>query len=123
MKISATHGSTLTHTHRYTFYFKSEENLKIFVREPAKYIPQCGGFCADGIAKEDTWTNSTLGPVVDPDAWLIQDGMLFLFMGQAPKEEFLNNYTANQARARQRSISMMCGRLHELVRLFSTTHH
>eukprot|EP00622_Pseudochattonella_farcimen_P000432 FR734925.1.p2 GENE.FR734925.1~~FR734925.1.p2 ORF type:complete len:100 (+),score=10.17 FR734925.1:624-923(+) len=83
----------------YTFYFQSEENLNIFVREPAKYIPQCGGFCADGIAQRDTWTTSTLGPVVDPDRLAHSGGDAVPYSwAQAPKQNFLNNYPGKPAK-------------------------
>lgn len=54
-----------------TWHFSSEENLARFRREPERYAPQYGGFCAYAMSK---------GLVVstDPDAWTIVDDKLYL---------------------------------------------
>jgi YHS domain-containing protein len=46
-----------------TWYFSSQENLKVFQSDPEKYAPQYGGYCAFGTAhghkaptQTDTWT-------------------------------------------------------------------
>ncbi len=38
-----------------TFYFASAEHKALFDKEPAKYLPQYGGFCANGINYGIPW--------------------------------------------------------------------
>ncbi len=52
--------------------FSSEKHKSLFSNNPVKYAPQYGGFCADGVAYETTTTN------IDPQAWRIIDGKLYL---------------------------------------------
>ncbi|MBV9491002.1 MAG: YHS domain-containing protein [Verrucomicrobia bacterium] len=54
-----------------TWQFASPEHRAAFMREPAKYAPQYGGYCAYAIA---------LGDIVDidPRQWRIVDGKLYL---------------------------------------------
>lgn len=54
-----------------TYRFASAANRDAFVADPAKYLPVYGGFCALGTAygyKVD----------IDPQAWRIEDGKLYL---------------------------------------------
>ena len=52
--------------------FSSETHKKLFTENPVKYAPQYGGHCSDGIAYGATTTN------IDPQAWRIIDGKLYL---------------------------------------------
>lgn len=54
-----------------TFYFASSANERSFVRDPEKYVPQFGGFCALGTA--NGYKVST-----QPDAFAVVDGKLYL---------------------------------------------
>jgi YHS domain-containing protein len=56
-----------------TYYFVSQENLEAFKKTPEKYEPMYGGWCA--------YTLATKGERVriDPTAYKIIDGKLFLF--------------------------------------------
>jgi hypothetical protein len=54
------------------WYFDSAENRDLFAREPVKYAPQYGGYCADGVSAGTITTN------IDPNAWRIIDGKLYL---------------------------------------------
>ncbi len=51
--------------------FSSSEHRAMFEGDPEKYAPRYGGFCAGGMS---------LGrkTVVDPEAWMIVDGKLFM---------------------------------------------
>lgn len=53
------------------YRFASEANRDLFLKDPAKYLPQYGGFCAFGTAK---------GYKVDgdPAVWKIVEGKLYL---------------------------------------------
>ncbi|MCP4982297.1 MAG: hypothetical protein GY935_17605 [Gammaproteobacteria bacterium] len=52
--------------------FSTEKHRKLFSESPIKYAPQYGGFCADGVAYGDFTTN------IDPQAWRIIEGKLYL---------------------------------------------
>ena len=64
-----------------TFRFASAEHKKLFDAEPGKYIPQFGGYCANGIAYAIPWGG-------DADTWRIIDGKLYIFGGAASKAAF-----------------------------------
>ncbi|CCN38567.1 YHS domain-containing protein [Vibrio nigripulchritudo ATCC 27043] len=54
------------------WYFTSKENLDKFVKNPEKYAPQYGGYCAWAVGeKNDTAPG-------DPLQWNIVDGKLYL---------------------------------------------
>jgi hypothetical protein len=54
-----------------TWRFVSAAHRDAFAKEPAKYMPQYGGYCAYGVSK-----GYAVG--VDPEAWKIVDGKLYL---------------------------------------------
>lgn len=54
------------------WHFASDEHRQRFSASPVKYAPQYGGHCADGIAYGDRTTN------IDPEAWRIIEGKLYL---------------------------------------------
>lgn len=55
-----------------TWHFSSAENRDLFKSEPVKYSPQYGGHCADGVSFGTITTN------IDPQAWRIIEGKLYL---------------------------------------------
>jgi len=61
-------------THVYAgapWYFTSAENLNAFKKEPGKYAPQFGGYCAYGMSRG-------YKAKTDPDAWTIVNDKLYL---------------------------------------------
>lgn len=54
-----------------TWRFASAENRAAFEKEPAKYAPQYGGYCAWAVSQGYTAD-------ADPEAWTIVDGKLYL---------------------------------------------
>ena len=54
-----------------TYAFTTEEHKKMFEANPQKYLPAYGGYCAYGVAVGKKF-------VVDPEAWKIVDGTLYL---------------------------------------------
>lgn len=74
-----------TNSWTYTLHFSNAANRDMFVAEPAKYLPQWGGFCAWGISQEMSpdwpWARDYLGPPGNSSTWYIYDGRLyFTFM-------------------------------------------
>jgi YHS domain-containing protein len=61
-----------------TYRFASEEHKKMFGQNPARYAPQYGGFCANGIVYGIPWGG-------DPDTWRIVNDRLFIYGGEASK--------------------------------------
>ncbi|CAA0145044.1 YHS domain-containing (seleno)protein [Tenacibaculum maritimum] len=55
------------------FKFSSAKNLALFIKDPEAYIPQYGGYCAYAVAEKK------IKMYVDPEAYEIRDGKLYLF--------------------------------------------
>lgn len=55
------------------YYFTSGEQKAAFDKNPAKYKPQYGGFCAFGI-----YAGAKFRP--DPNKFIVKDGKYFLFL-------------------------------------------
>ena len=64
-----------------TFYFASAEHKALFDKEPAKYLPQYGGFCANGINYGIPWGG-------DADTWRVINGKLYIFGGAGSRAAF-----------------------------------
>ena len=64
-QISAQHGGV-------TYYFVSDENKKLFIETPEKYLPAYGGWCATAMAKGEKVE-------IDPTNFKVTNGRLFLF--------------------------------------------
>lgn len=61
--------------------FSSESHKALFTANPVKFAPQYGGHCSDGISYGSTTTN------IDPQAWRIIDGKLYLNYDQGAAVE------------------------------------
>ncbi|MDR6830794.1 YHS domain-containing protein [Bosea sp. BE271] len=75
-----------------TYEFYSASNLELFKKSPEKYIPQYGGFCAFAVAagaKAD----------IDPYAYAINDGKLYLNFSTDKRDSFQKKPTENVAKA------------------------
>ncbi|MGF1548795.1 MAG: YHS domain-containing (seleno)protein [Thiotrichales bacterium] len=75
-----------------TLFFASVEHQAAFEREPTRYLPQFGGYCANGIAYGIPWGG-------DADTWKIVDGKLYIFGGQGSKDAFELDEKGNLALA------------------------
>jgi YHS domain-containing protein len=75
-----------------TFRFASAEHKALFDKEPQKYVPQFGGYCANGIVYGIPWGG-------DADTWRIDNGRLFIFGGAGSKAAFELDVKANTALA------------------------
>jgi len=60
--------------HRLRWHFVSAEHRDLFTRDPKRYAPQYDGYCAMGISDGEAAHKDT----VDPEAWAIIDGKLYL---------------------------------------------
>ncbi len=77
-----------------TFRFASAEHKALFDKEPKKYLPQYGGYCANGIAYGIPWGG-------DADTWRMIDGKLYIFGGQGSKDGFELDVPGNLKLAEQ----------------------
>jgi YHS domain-containing protein len=64
-----------------TFLFATADHKARFDANPTAYVPQYGGYCANGIVYAIPWGG-------DADSWRIIDGRLFIFGGAASKAAF-----------------------------------
>jgi YHS domain-containing protein len=61
--------------------FSSAKHQQLFSENPVQYAPQYGGHCSDGIAYGVTTTN------IDPEAWRIIEGKLYINYDQGAAVE------------------------------------
>lgn len=88
-----------------TWRFASEANKAEFLRAPEKYMPQFGGFCSNGINYAVPW-----GAGGGPDTWRIYRGKLYVFGGQASRDQFEMDTELNLKRAHQYWNEEIAGR-------------
>jgi YHS domain-containing protein len=73
-----------------TYLFASAADKADFEKDPAKYAPQYGGFCAYGVV------NGVLTDIEgDPDAFAVYKGKLYLCGNQAALRGFRSNIDSN----------------------------
>ena len=75
-----------------TFRFASTAHKALFDAQPSKYLPQFGGYCANGVAYGIPWGG-------DADTWLLRDGKLYIFGGEGSRRAFLMDRELNTQRA------------------------
>jgi YHS domain-containing protein len=75
-----------------TFRFATAEHKALFDKDPARYIPQYGGYCANGIAYGIPWGG-------DADTWRIDNGRLYIFGGAGSKAAYELDVPGNTALA------------------------
>ena len=64
--------------HKLRWRFASDAHRELFVKDPEHYAPQYDGYCAMGVTNGDAAHKDT----VDPEAWTIVDGKLYLTHNQ-----------------------------------------
>jgi YHS domain-containing protein len=67
-----------------TYRFASAANRDAFVAAPEKYAPQYGGYCAFGTA-------SGYKAPIEPDAWTIVEGKLYLNYNQSVRSRWASD--------------------------------
>jgi hypothetical protein len=91
-----------------TWYFATTEHRDAFISKPMRFAPQYGGFCALGVAIHEASAN------IDPEAWRIVNGKLYLFAGKegleqdfdASASEVIKKADANWPKIAAREIEM-----------------
>ena len=84
-QISATYQSA-------TFYFASTKNRELFLKEPEKFVPAFGGFCAIGAALGGKFDG-------DPNLWKIVEGKLYLNKDVPAQRSWLKDVSGNITKA------------------------
>lgn len=74
------------------WYFSSKTNLDSFSKNPEKYAPQYGGYCAYGCSEGHK-------APTDPNAWTIIDGKLYFNYNLKVKEMWVKNTSERIAQA------------------------
>ncbi len=75
-----------------TFRFATAEHKARFDKDPQRYLPQYGGYCANGIVYGIPWGGNA-------DAWRIIDGKLYTFGGPGSRDGFYLDLPRNIALA------------------------
>ncbi len=86
-RFAAEHGGV-------TFHFASAENRDIFQREPQKYVPEFGGFCAFGIRMGKKLP-------IDPSAYTVVDNKTYVFLDRATMTMWKDDVNGNIRIARK----------------------
>jgi YHS domain-containing protein len=74
------------------YQFATKENLELFRKDPAKYVPAFGGYCAYGVSR---------GKIVEIDvnAFQIVDGRLLLQYSKGVRDDFNKDTKGNLTQA------------------------
>jgi YHS domain-containing protein len=75
-----------------TYYFASADDKAEFDKAPAKYAPQYGGFCANGMTKRKLSD-------IDPNVFLIYKGKLYVCENKKAGDNFYAHPAANIKKA------------------------
>jgi YHS domain-containing protein len=72
-----------------TFQFASDANKRLFDASPDKYLPEYGGYCANGVVYGIPWGG-------DADTWEMIDGKLYIFGGAGSRDAFMLDVPGNK---------------------------
>ena len=75
-----------------TYRFSSAEHLKTFEKNPQRYAPQFGGFCAFGVSVGAKFDG-------DPNLWRIVDGKLYFNLNYDIQKNWLKDIDGNIKKA------------------------
>ena len=75
-----------------TYLFASEADKADFDKNPAKYVPQYGGFCAHGMSEGRA-------DDIDPNAFLVYKGKLYVCASRPSLKKFQGNILDNIEKA------------------------
>ena len=85
-----------------TWRFASAAHRDAFVKEPAKYAPQYGGYCAWAVSQ-----NSTAD--ADPEMWTIVDGKLYVNYDKKVMEKWKLDIPGNIVKADRNWPKLLAG--------------
>jgi YHS domain-containing protein len=71
-----------------TWYFSSSANRDLFAKNPEKYVPQFGGYCAYAASRNYIYE-------ADPMVWKIVDGKLYLNYNKEAQQEWEKDIPGN----------------------------
>ncbi len=75
-----------------TWYFISAEHRDLFAKDPERYAPHYGGYCAQAAAQDQVAEG-------DPEIWTIEGGRLFLNYNNRYQRRFRSDLPGNIASA------------------------
>jgi hypothetical protein len=75
-----------------TWQFSSGESRDAFMKDPARYAPQFGGYCSWAVSRGYTAD-------IDPEAWKIVDGKLYLNYSRSVQKKWEAEAAANIEKA------------------------
>lgn len=75
-----------------TYLFTNEENKNAFEKNPEKYLPAYGGYCAYGVAVNKKF-------IGDPEVWKIVDGTLYLNLNSDIQKKWNEDIPGNIVKA------------------------
>lgn len=87
-------GNNLVVVDGVTYLFANEANKKAFEKDPEKYLPAFGGFCAFGVSVGKKF-------VGDPEVWKIVDGKLYLNLDRNIQKMWFEDIPGNIVKANQ----------------------
>jgi len=67
-----------------TYRFASAAHRDAFLKTPARYIPQYGGYCALGVSGGGKYD-------IDPSAWRVENGKLYLNKNPSVQKAWLKD--------------------------------
>ena len=67
------------------WHFANARHRDMFIQNPERYAPQYGGYCVGEVAADGVTVS------IDPNAWRIVDGKLYLSYDQGFADEFAAN--------------------------------
>ena len=85
-----------------TWRFASAAHRDAFAKEPDRYAPQYGGFCAYGVSEGHT-------APIDPEAWTIIEGKLYLNYDKQVRENWKKD-TKGRIQKADRNWPKLAGR-------------
>lgn len=82
-----------------TYYFASDAHRKAFAKDPAKYVPAFGGYCAFGVSVGKKFD-------ADPRYWTISEGRLYLNLNAEIAKSFQKDVPGAVAKAERRWVEI-----------------
>ena len=86
-----------------TWSFASAKNKEMFEANPEKYAPRYGGYCAFAVSRGYTAS-------IDPDAWSIVDGALYLNYSLGVRDQWSGDIAGNIAKGDANWPKLLAGK-------------